>query len=524
MWVGATPLDGRIPGHRPLSTRVLLADADSDGIADEQDLCPDTPAGTPVNAYGCPQTMVSCDYASASITLTSTGSTGNGTVRYVLADSTGTILQVNTTPTFGNLIGSHTYMALAINYDGLATRLTVGQPLSTVTASCYDWSDALALKVCVAAATSTDTDGDGVIDTKDLCPNTPAGTPVNVYGCPLNLASCDYSTPYFTLTTTGETGNGTVRYVLADSVGTILQVSAAASFSGLSGSHTYMIAAISYDGSATGLTIGQPLSGVTANCFDWSDAVAVRVCVATDSDGDGVTDEQDRCPGTPAGTVVNAYGCPLSLTTCDYNTPYVTLTSSGGTGGGSLRYVLTDSVGTILQISPVPSFSGLSGSHTYMALAISYDGPVVNLTTGQALSAVAASCYDWSDALVFKACVVPTGLCDYTIGSTIVLIAGSTTPAPGTITRYVLVDSSNTINQISATPSFSSAGMAAGTYLAYAITYVDDQSIVNLQPGRIWNSVSENCLASSAPVSLKLCVSCVSKCVPIVITLAQRRR
>ncbi|MFP3870965.1 MAG: thrombospondin type 3 repeat-containing protein, partial [Syntrophobacteria bacterium] len=30
-----------------------------------------------------------------------------------------------------------------------------------------------------------------------------------------------------------------------------------------------------------------------------------------DSDGDGVPDYQDRCPGTPAGVVVDSYGCPL---------------------------------------------------------------------------------------------------------------------------------------------------------------------------------------------------------------------
>jgi OmpA-OmpF porin, OOP family len=30
-----------------------------------------------------------------------------------------------------------------------------------------------------------------------------------------------------------------------------------------------------------------------------------------DSDGDGVIDSQDKCPGTPAGAVVDATGCPL---------------------------------------------------------------------------------------------------------------------------------------------------------------------------------------------------------------------
>jgi OOP family OmpA-OmpF porin len=32
---------------------------------------------------------------------------------------------------------------------------------------------------------------------------------------------------------------------------------------------------------------------------------------AVDSDGDGVTDELDQCPGTPAGTAVDISGCPL---------------------------------------------------------------------------------------------------------------------------------------------------------------------------------------------------------------------
>jgi OOP family OmpA-OmpF porin len=32
-----------------------------------------------------------------------------------------------------------------------------------------------------------------------------------------------------------------------------------------------------------------------------------------DSDGDGVTDDRDQCPGTPAGTRVDANGCPLPV-------------------------------------------------------------------------------------------------------------------------------------------------------------------------------------------------------------------
>ncbi|WP_337045237.1 hypothetical protein, partial [Emticicia sp. 17c] len=41
--------------------------------------------------------------------------------------------------------------------------------------------------------------------------------------------------------------------------------------------------------------------------------------VAPDTDGDGVTDDKDLCPNTALGTTVNAYGCPVSLTSCDYS-------------------------------------------------------------------------------------------------------------------------------------------------------------------------------------------------------------
>jgi hypothetical protein len=33
--------------------------------------------------------------------------------------------------------------------------------------------------------------------------------------------------------------------------------------------------------------------------------------ILTDSDGDGIADQLDRCPGTPAGVAVDAHGCPM---------------------------------------------------------------------------------------------------------------------------------------------------------------------------------------------------------------------
>ncbi|WP_080240893.1 thrombospondin type 3 repeat-containing protein [Spirosoma rigui] len=251
-----------------------------------------------------------------------------------------------------------------------------------------------------------------------------------------------------------------------------------------------------------------------------AETTKTQVAVA-DADNDGVPDANDRCPNTPTGTTVNTYGCPLTQTTCDFTTVSITLTSTGGSGDGMLRYVLADSVGQILQASETPSFTGLTGAHTYMALSISHDGSVSNLTAGQSLSSVTATCFDWSDALIVRVCVPqppPPARCDYTIGTSIVLTSTGGSITAGTLTRYVLVDSAGLMVQIASGPSFATAGLLPGSYSAYALVYSDDQRIVNLQTGQALGQVQSSCLALSDPLRLTLCnADCVARCVPFVI-------
>lgn len=91
----------------------------------------------------------------------------------------------------------------------------------------------------------TDEDRDGVTDNLDLCPNTPAGLPVDTCGCPLDT---DGDGVYDYLDRCGDTPKG----ILVD-------------------------------------TCGCPL----------------------DSDGDGIPDHIDKCPYTPKNTPVDNYGCPF---------------------------------------------------------------------------------------------------------------------------------------------------------------------------------------------------------------------
>lgn len=267
----------------------------------------------------------------------------------------------------------------------------------------------------------------------------------------------------------------------------------------------------------TGQCLAAPMSGRTTTLLvtNW----------LADSDLDGVDDANDLCPGTPTGTAVNAYGCPLSLTTCDYTTSTVNLVSSGGSSGSTVntRYILASNTGTILQISPTASFSGLSGTATYMAVAVTYEAPVSNLAIGNVLSAVSASCLDWSDALVFNACVAtptpPPAGCDYQIGQPIVLQAAGGSSGAGIKTSYVLTDAGGKLIQVSATPTFTTTGLLAGSYQAYALTYTDDSSITNLVANGVntLSQVTANCRALSPAQSLTLC-ACSVRCVPITVS------
>jgi len=56
---------------------------------------------------------------------------------------------------------------------------------------------------------------------------------------------------------------------------------------------------------------GMLVGGLIGYHFCGDEKVAAAPAAVADSDGDGVPDNADRCPGTPRGTRVDAAGCPL---------------------------------------------------------------------------------------------------------------------------------------------------------------------------------------------------------------------
>lgn len=105
----------------------------------------------------------------------------------------------------------------------------------------------------------------------------------------------------------------------------------------------------------------------------------VPVTAPVDSDGDGVTDDLDQCPGTPAGEAVNEVGCPLPKKECKTPEPGQPVTLEGCAAGDKivLRGVnfdfnkanLTSNARTILDgvssaLTAAPGVNVEVGGHT----------------------------------------------------------------------------------------------------------------------------------------------------------------
>ena len=120
-----------------------------------------------------------------------------------------------------------------------------------------------------------DADADGVPDSTDLCPDTPAGVPVDESGCPKDSDGDGISD-------VRDRCAETPRGAFVDSIGCPLDSDADGVFDGLD------------------FCPGTPA--------EWRAQADEHGCVA-DGDSDGVPDFLDRCPDTKPGTPVDSAGC-----------------------------------------------------------------------------------------------------------------------------------------------------------------------------------------------------------------------
>ncbi|QKZ11342.1 hypothetical protein [Spirosoma sp. KUDC1026] len=111
--------------------------------------CFDVSAAFPINV--CPQDGSGCDYTVGTVSFVASG--GNMATEYatsyVLTNADGVVTAISGTASF-TVTTAGTYLAHGLNYrnDGTLAGLSVGQSLSTVTASCIDVGTPTIIQVC----------------------------------------------------------------------------------------------------------------------------------------------------------------------------------------------------------------------------------------------------------------------------------------------------------------------------------------------------------------------------------------
>ncbi len=187
----------------------------------------------------------------------------------------------------------------------------------------------------------------------------------------------------------------TTRYVLTDYNGVMLQISNTTFFTALNTTGAYKIYGINYRTSAgiSNLIVGNHIDQLSGSCLDVGNAFSILVC-------------------NPAGS-----GCNTFNGTYSFN-------STGGNTSLTTRYVLTDTQWNILQISAVPSFSGLSNGQ-FLIFPVNYQ-TVSGLNTGSNFRNISGTCYDVGNPLLIKSC----SPCTVSAGNDIELCS----PTPITLT------------------------------------------------------------------------------------------
>ncbi|MCL4102539.1 MULTISPECIES: OmpA family protein [unclassified Fibrobacter] len=129
------------------NARALILDLDGDGILDDKDKCPNTPAGVPVDSTGCPMDF---DHDGVNDAQDKCPNTPAGTP----VDSVG--------------------CPMDFDHDGVPDHLD----------KCPNTPVGIEVDI---NGCKMDSDKDGIPDTQDKCPGTPEGMPVDSIGCSLDF-------------------------------------------------------------------------------------------------------------------------------------------------------------------------------------------------------------------------------------------------------------------------------------------------------------------------------------------------
>ncbi|WP_300048807.1 Rib/alpha-like domain-containing protein [Trueperella sp.] len=302
-------------------------DGDHDGVPDDKDQCPDTPAGVKVDENGCSLAQL-FEPAYADSTAVAGGDPVTVSPTFTKKDTEGTVTAPEGT-TFALGEGAPAWAKIDPNTGAITFTPGADVPAGdvnvpvVVTYPDNGGTDAVNAKVTVLA----DSDGDKVPDPvdpanpkpgEDQCPDTPAGVKVDENGCSLaqlfEPAYADSSVE------AGKTATVTPTFTKKDTEGTV-DAPEGTTFALAEGAPDW--AKIDPNTGEITLTPGADVPAgdvnvpvvVTYPDNGGTDAVNAKVTVTvTDTDGDKVPDGKDQCPGTPEGATVDENGCAVAPT------------------------------------------------------------------------------------------------------------------------------------------------------------------------------------------------------------------
>ncbi|WOX06858.1 alpha-amylase family glycosyl hydrolase [Microbulbifer pacificus] len=159
-----------------------VSDADNDGVPDSLDLCPNTPAGSNVDANGCAVVV------EAALHLRGTHNSWAQGDLLTLVDGTSNQYEACRNFTSGDANGGPRFKIDPNGGWGSDAFPAQDEPANGWTHIVVDADSGVLVSVIAnlgsdCGAVEPDTDGDGVPDSQDSCPNTPAGASVDAEGC-----------------------------------------------------------------------------------------------------------------------------------------------------------------------------------------------------------------------------------------------------------------------------------------------------------------------------------------------------
>ncbi len=295
-----------------------LDDDDNDGVLNKDDACANTPTDTAVDEKGCAKAPVVTKVPLIEGTV---GTEITPITVPVANDGNNTIVSCEATGLVAGLKIAWDETAKACVISGTPTEPTAGtDPVEVNVSVKYDSPDNKASEPKDSASTSGqqivkygDADGDGVPDNVDKCTGTPAGAKVNPdTGC--TVAPEVGSFPKV-VGTVGEEIVPVKVPVANPGQATDLVCHATGLAAGLKIDYVASEHSCVISGTPTAKATGKVEVTVTYNPVDdgtndskVTDPVKGEIAIVPpqpgDEDGDGVTDDIDKCPGTPSGTLV----------------------------------------------------------------------------------------------------------------------------------------------------------------------------------------------------------------------------